>query len=153
MFTRIYILTCPQLPGRFKIGISRDVYARMGRIAEELAQSMCRDVTINKELSAPILFPESVERFSHRLFSGLRTQVPYHAGYTEWFRSRNFFAALAFLLFLHFTGAGLSLSRIAIVAVLYFARYPLDGILAVGSLFLLQFAAVGALMYSLLSLL
>lgn len=154
MFTRIYILTCPQLKLRYKIGQSRDVFNRIGQIADELAQEMQQTVTINKEMSVPVLFPDFVERLMHRAFSAYRAKVPYHAGYTEWFRPRNFWTAVVYFLFLvgfghlHVITPDLTVMRILIAVVFYYTPYPLDSMLLLGLVFLAQFALVAAALWA-----
>ncbi len=138
----VYLLTSPQLPGKFKAGYSRDVYRRMGEIAEELAQAMGRDVTINKELALPMLLPGKSERWLHKAFAAFRAKVPYHAGYTEWFHARNFWAVVAWLGWLWLFGLPITLPRILIAVVLYYVRYPLDGVLLLVLVFLAQFGVV-----------
>lgn len=140
----VYLLTSPQLPGKFKAGISNDVYRRMGEIAEQLAHEMGRDVTINKEMALPMLLPERSEKWIHKTLSAFRAKVPYHSGHTEWFHCRNFWAVLLWLVALWFFGLKLTLPRLAITAVLYYARYPLDGALLLLLAFFAQFGvAVG----------
>lgn len=149
----VYLLTSPQLPGLFKIGISNNVYRRMGEISEELAQEMRCDVTINREISLPMAFPYKAESWLHARFAAVRAAVPYHAGHTEWFRVRNFFAVVLWLLAIFALGKGLSIIRISIAIILYFLPFPVDGFLFLFAAFLSQFillaAAVGLILYGL----
>lgn len=137
-----YIVTSPQLPGKFKAGISVNVYRRMGEIAEELALAMGRDVTINKELSLPLLLPNSSEAWIHARLRAFRAKVPYHSGHTEWFHSRNFWAVVLWLLLIWFFGLPITLPRIGIAILFFYIRYPLDGILLLISVFLAQFGVL-----------
>lgn len=144
MIERVYILSSPQLNGKYKIGRSNDVFRRIGEIADELAQEMRQTVTVKKEMSAPMLFPGWAEKILHRFFENDRTQVPYHSGHTEWFSPRNFWAVVVYFLFL--VGLGhlqvitpeLTIMRIIIAAVLYYVPYPLDGMLLLALVFLAQ---------------
>lgn len=146
-FTHIYILTTPQLPGRYKIGISRNVPARVGQIAGELAATMGCTVRVKKWVSFPVFFPGMIERTAHRLFAGVSAKVPFHHGHTEWFRSRNILALLFFLAFLAFMGKAMTFGRLAVAAVLYFVRWPLDATIVISGLVAAHLAVISGLLW------
>lgn len=149
--THVYLLTSPQLPGHFKIGVSNNVFRRMGEISDQLAQEMRCDVTINREISLPMALPYAAEAWLHTKFHALRAKVPYHAGHTEWFRARNFFGVVIWLFVLFYLGKELSVARIGIAAIIYYLPYPVDGFVFLFGAFVAQFVflagAVGVVLY------
>lgn len=147
MLTRLYIARSPQFKGKYKIGISRNVPARMQQLSYDLTQAVGYAVTVKAEIKMPFLFPEAAERLAHRAFASLNVRMPKHSGSSEWFRERNPVCLFLFLLSLTTLPGPMTLTRVAIAGVIFYMRYPVDGALFVLSMFVLQLVALVGVFY------
>lgn len=138
MIKTLYILFSWQLPWRFKAGISGNLKSRIAQIAYELSNETGRNVEVKTALAVPVFMPEAMERLLHSAFSWLRAYVPYHAGHTEWFTVRNFIACAVFIGCCREFDLNWKVWHLLIV---YFFPLPLDAIIILAGIFVIQLAA------------
>jgi hypothetical protein len=145
----MYSLDAP-LRGKHKIGISGNVDARRAEIENQLRYSSGKPVKVRVAVAVPILWAKRWESYLHNKLAALNVDVPYHAGHTEWFKTQNPVAAILYLLIIWKFGFGLTLGRVAITAVLYWLPFPLDSVIKLTMLFLIQLLIPAGLAYLML---
>lgn len=152
MICRLYSLYSldPALRGKHKIGISDDVERRRVEIEYGIQSSLGRRAKIRVAIAVPIFWSKRWEGWLHRKLADLRVDVPYHSGHTEWFRTQNERVALLYLLLLWYLSADLTLGRVLITAVIFRLPFPLDSVLKLGAILLLQVSLILGTLYGLL---
>lgn len=85
----LYVLWTPEMPYRFKAGISTDVIKRMSQIEFDLSEALGRKVVVYRAFSMPVILADQYERKIHEFlrwlglqYNGLPRKV---SGYTEFF--------------------------------------------------------------------